>query len=128
MAQSRLLAALVLVALHAWLAAAPGRAQTAANVFQVSGIPVDATAADAVAAREEALLQGQIEGLRRLLRRLVPAAEPDRLPAVGAGQIQGYVATFEIAAARVSASSREMTCRSDSRIAVAVSLREPSRL
>ena len=72
-------------------------------MFQVSGIPVDATAADAVAAREEALLQGQIEGLRRLLRRLVPAEEHDRLPAVGAGQIQGYVANFEIADERVSA-------------------------
>ncbi|MGH6904002.1 MAG: DUF2066 domain-containing protein [Geminicoccaceae bacterium] len=103
MAQSRLLAALILVAVPAWSPASPVRAQTAANVFQVSGIPVDATAADAVAAREEALLQGQIEGLRRLLRRLVPAAEHDRLPVVGAGQIQGYVANFEIADERVSA-------------------------
>jgi hypothetical protein len=103
MAQSRLLAALILVALHGWSPAAPVRAQTGANVFQVSGIPVDATAADAVAAREEALLQGQIEGLRRLLRRLVPAADHERLPVVGAGQIQGYVANFEIADERVSA-------------------------
>jgi Uncharacterized protein conserved in bacteria (DUF2066) len=103
MAQSRLLAALILVAVAAWSPGPPVRAQPAANVFQVSGIPVDATAADAVAAREEALLQGQIEGLRRLLRRLVPAAEYHRLPAVGAGQIQGYVANFEIADERVSA-------------------------
>jgi hypothetical protein len=103
MAQSRLLAALILVAVFGWSPAAPVRAQTAANVFQVSGIPVDATAADAVAAREEALLQGQIEGLRRLLRRLVPAADHVRLPVIGAGQIQGYVANFEIADERVSA-------------------------
>jgi Uncharacterized protein conserved in bacteria (DUF2066) len=103
MAQSRLLAALILIAVPSWSPASPVRAQTVANVFQVSGIPVDATAADAVAAREEALLQGQIEGLRRLLRRLVPAAEHGRLPAVGPGQIQSYVANFEIADERVSA-------------------------
>jgi Uncharacterized protein conserved in bacteria (DUF2066) len=103
MAQSRLLAALIVVAVLGWSPAPPVRAQTVTNVFQVSAIPVDATAADAVAAREEALLQGQIEGLRRLLRRLMPAADHHRLPVVGPGQIQGYVANFEIADERVSA-------------------------
>ena len=48
-------------------------------------------------AREQALLQGQIEGLRRLLRRLVPAEEHGRLPAVGPGEIERYVQNFEIA-------------------------------
>jgi len=102
MAQSRLLAALVLLVVSGWSWASPVRAQTFEEVFQVSGIPVDATAADAVAAREQALLDGQLEGLRRLLRRLVPATDHARLPAVGPGQIQGYVANFEIADERVA--------------------------
>ena len=102
MAQSRLLAALILVAACGWSLASPVRAQTVEEVFQVSGIAVDATAADAVAAREQALLEGQIEGLRRLLRRLVPATDHARLPAVGPGRIQDYVANFEIADERVS--------------------------
>jgi Uncharacterized protein conserved in bacteria (DUF2066) len=102
MAQSRRLAALILISLSGLWPAAPGRAQTAPEVFQVSGIPVDATAADAVTAREQALLQGQIEGMGRLLRRLVPATDHGRLPAVGPGQIERYVANFEIADERVS--------------------------
>jgi Uncharacterized protein conserved in bacteria (DUF2066) len=102
MAQSRRLAALILIALCGGWPAPPLRAQTAPEVFQVSGIAVDATAADAVTAREQALLQGQIEGMRRLLRRLVPAADHGRLPAVGPGQIERYVANFEIADERVS--------------------------
>jgi Uncharacterized protein conserved in bacteria (DUF2066) len=102
MAQSRRLAALILVALCGAWPGSPVRAQTAPEVFQVSGIPVDATAADAVTAREQALLQGQIEGMRRLLRRLVPTADHGRLPAVGPGQIERYVANFEIADERVS--------------------------
>ena len=102
MTQSRLLAALVLLALSGWSWPSPVRAQTFEEVFQVSGIEVDATAADAVAAREQALLDGQLEGLNRLLRRLVPATDHARLPAVGPGQIQGYVANFEIADERVA--------------------------
>jgi Uncharacterized protein conserved in bacteria (DUF2066) len=102
MAQSRRRAALIVVALFGLWPAAPVRAQTAPEVFQVSGIPVDATAADAVTAREQALLQGQIEGMGRLLRRLVPATDHGRLPAVGPGQIERYVANFEIADERVS--------------------------
>jgi Uncharacterized protein conserved in bacteria (DUF2066) len=102
MAQSRRLAALLLVALSGLWPASPVRAQTAPEVFQVSGIPVDATAADAVTAREQALLQGRIEGMRRLLRRLVPATDYGRLPAVGPGEIERYVANFEIADERVS--------------------------
>lgn len=102
MAQSRMLMALALVGLIVAWPLSMARAQAPSDVFQVSGIPVDATAADAVAARERALLDGQIEGLRRLLRRLTPAAEHGRLPAVGPGEIQRYVENFEIAEERVA--------------------------
>ena len=115
MTQSRTLTTLALACLIAWWPLTLARAQTASDVFQVSGIAVDATAADAVAAREQALLQGQIEGLRRLLRRLTPVAEHDRLPAVGAAEIQRYVQNFEITDERV-ASNRylaQLTVRYD---------------
>ena len=96
MLQSRLghalLAALVgLLALPSF-----GHAQADPAVFQVSGIEVDASAANAVAARQEALLQGQREGLDRLLRRLVPAEEHGLLPAVGNLNVERYVQNFEI--------------------------------
>jgi hypothetical protein len=102
MMQSRTLTTLALACLLAWWPPTLARAQTTSDVFQVSGIAVDATAADAVAAREQALLQGQIEGLRRLLRRLTPVSEHGRLPAVGAAEIQRYVQNFEITDERVA--------------------------
>ena len=52
MSQSRILLPLLLVGLIACWPTSTPRAQTAPDVFQVSGIPVDATAADAVAARD----------------------------------------------------------------------------
>ena len=97
MAQSRVLMALALAGLLAWWPGTSARAQSGADLFQVSGIKVDATAADAVAAREQALLQGQTEGLRRLMRRLVPAEQHGRLPSVGPAEIERYVQNFEIA-------------------------------
>ena len=94
--------ALALAGLLAWWPASIARAQGGAGLFQVSGIEVDATAADAVTAREQALLQGQIEGLRRLMRRLVPAEEHARLPSVGPAEIERYVQNFEIAEEQVA--------------------------
>jgi hypothetical protein len=80
----------------------PGRAQAAGNMFRVSDIPVDVTAGDAVAARQDALEQGQRRGLERLLRRLVPAERHARLPSVGGRPIDRYVQSFEIADEEVS--------------------------
>ena len=102
MVQPRMLMTLAIAGLIVWWPLTFARAQTAADVFQVSRISVDATAADAVAAREQALLQGQIEGLHRLLRRLAPTAEHGRLPAVGAAEIQRYVQNFEISDEQVA--------------------------
>jgi hypothetical protein len=70
---------------------------TVPDVFTVRGIAVDATAADAVAARGAALRAGQQEGLNRLLRRLVPAEDHRRLPPASSLPIERYVQNFEIA-------------------------------
>ena len=100
MPQSRLsrglLAALLSVA-AALLMPDSSAAQVAGDVFRVSEIPVDVTASDAVAARQEAIEQGQRQGLERLLRRLVPAERHRDLPSVGALPIERYVRSLEIA-------------------------------
>jgi Uncharacterized protein conserved in bacteria (DUF2066) len=96
MLQSRLGHALVAALVGLLALPSLGHAQADPAVFQVSGIEVDASAANAVAARQEALLQGQREGLDRLLRRLVPAEEHGLLPAVGALDVDRYVQNFEI--------------------------------
>ena len=102
MAHTRVLIALALAGALACWSLSAARAQDTAGLFQVSRIPVDASAADAVAAREQALVQGQVEGLRRLLRRLTPADAYGRLPVVGPAEIERYVQNFEIAEEQVA--------------------------
>jgi hypothetical protein len=94
----RVPAPLVMLLIAACLAAVAGvaRAQSDGDVFRVSGIEVDVTASDAVAARGQAHAEGKRDGLARLLRRLVPVAEYGRLPAVGTGAVEPYVQNFEI--------------------------------
>jgi hypothetical protein len=94
--------ALVFAGLLACWPLSLARAQDSPELFRVSRIPVDASASDAVAAREQALVQGQVEGLRRLMRRLTPAAEYHRLPTVGPAEIERYVQNFEIAEEQVA--------------------------
>jgi hypothetical protein len=93
---------LLLVLATSLVGAGPAAYGQDAAIFTVSGIPVDATAADAVAARRDALLAGQQEGLARLLRRLVPAAEQGQLPAVASLPIERYVQNFQIANEQLS--------------------------
>jgi hypothetical protein len=78
-------------------AGAQGAAAQSATVFTVSDIPVDATAADAVSARTQAVREGQQAGLERLLRRLVAAEDAARLPRAASLPIDDYVQSFEIA-------------------------------
>ena len=96
MLQSRLACALLVALLGLCASASGARAQSDPAVFQVSGIEVDAIAADAVTARQQALREGQQEGLDRLLRRLVPAEEYGRLPDVNELTLDRYVQNFEI--------------------------------
>ena len=55
-----------------------------------------------VSGNRRSLLQGQTEGLRRLMRRLVPAEQHGRLPSVGPAEIERYVQNFEIADEQVA--------------------------
>jgi hypothetical protein len=93
----------------------PGLAQSDPAVFQVSGIEVDASAENAVAARQEAVQAGQEAGLDRLLRRLVPAEDHQLLPAVGGLDVDRYVQNFEIANEELSSTRylAQLTVRYD---------------
>ena len=73
------------------------------STYTVTDIPVDASAADAVSARNQALAEGQREGLARLLRRLTPANEHNRLPSLVGVPVDSYVQNFSIQDEELSA-------------------------
>jgi hypothetical protein len=76
-------------------AAAPPRA-AAADVFTVSGVAVDVTAASAAAARESALLEGQRKAALVLLRRLVLREDYPRIPQLSDSQVLDLVQGIEV--------------------------------
>jgi hypothetical protein len=59
--------------------AGPLRAAPNDEVYTVGNYPVDARAANAVAAKEKALAEGQQAAFRSLLKRVVPVTDHDRL-------------------------------------------------
>jgi hypothetical protein len=73
-----------------------------ADIFTVADVPVDATASNAVAAREAARLDGERRALRLLLERLTLAADRGRLPRIGDQQLTDLVRDFEVANERSS--------------------------
>ena len=77
--------------------APPRPAAAAVDMFRVAGIPVDATAASAVAAREQAIASGEREGLRQLLRRLTLPEDAAHLPPVEGLRTDDYVQSYEVA-------------------------------
>src|SRR5260370_3811767 len=83
--------------------AGPAGAAAPADIFTVAGVPVDATASNAVAAREAARIDGQRRAFRILLERLTIAADHPRLPRVGDQQLTDMVRDFEVASERSSA-------------------------
>jgi hypothetical protein len=80
-----------------------GVAAQDASPYTVTDIAVDATAADAVGARAEALAEGQRQGLAELLRRLTPSREHGSLPSLAGVPIDAYVQNFSIEDEQLSA-------------------------
>jgi hypothetical protein len=92
----RLLVGLVLLA-------GPGfAAGTFPPAYVVTGVAVDATAQDAVAAREAARGQGEHTAFRRLLERLTAKPDWNRLPAPSGPEISALVQDFEVTNERSS--------------------------
>lgn len=71
-------------------------ARAAVDVYEVSGIAVDVTAETAAAARDQALVDGEREAFRTLLRRLTLRANRDRLPDLERNSITQLVRDFSV--------------------------------
>lgn len=95
------LAALALMAL---VAAGMGAAaaQQRVDIFTVSPVPVDATAANAAAARDMAIAQGESSAFDTLMQRLTLAADRSKLPKLDRAGIEELVQGFEVANERRS--------------------------
>lgn len=95
---------LALAGLIAGGAAAPAaRAAGPADVYTVTGVPIDATAANAQQARDQAVAQGQRRAARLLLERLALRSDHPRLPQLDAAMLTNMVAGFQVANERNSA-------------------------
>jgi len=74
----------------------------ASDVFEVSDVPVDATAVSAAAARESALAEGQREAFARLLYRLTLREHHAILPIPDANTVSTYVRDFSVSDEKTS--------------------------
>ena len=74
-----------------------------ADAFTVGGIRVDVRAASSAKAREEALLQGQVDAYRRLIGGLVSDSEWTCLPELSATAVEAMVSDFSVADEKSSA-------------------------
>lgn len=83
-----------------WLLAGP--AWAAGDVYRVSGVPVDATADNAAAARAAAVAQGEAAAFDRLLKRIAKREDWFRLPSAEEAGLQSLVRSFQVADERTS--------------------------
>ena len=72
------------------------------EVFTVGNYPVDAEAANAVAAKERALADGQEAAFRSLLKRLVPVTEYDRIRRLSTMKSSGFLEGVSVRSERNS--------------------------
>ncbi len=82
--------------------AAPAAAQSGYDVFTVGPVPVDVTAANANAARDQALIEGERRGFQTLLERLTLPAGRSRVPPLSNAQLTDLVQGFEVGSERRS--------------------------
>lgn len=77
-------------------------AQGVADVFEMRGVKIDATAANASAAREKAMAEGEARAFRLLLERLTLRPDHPRLPKVAANEVGRYIKDFDVAGEKTS--------------------------
>jgi hypothetical protein len=87
--------------LLATIAAVAGAAL--ADPYTVNGIAVDVTAENAVLARETAVTEAQVTGLRELLERLTLPSHYSRLPVVGSETATSLVTSYQVEEENVAA-------------------------
>jgi hypothetical protein len=87
------LALLTLLALAATLAGPAGAQDT---LFTVTKLSVDATAGDAVTAKQMAMADAQQQGLRAVVKRLVPYSAYGRIPTLPAETVEAMVDSVSV--------------------------------
>jgi hypothetical protein len=92
--------ATILLSVIAVLAAAP---QARAGTYTVSGIPVDVTAADAAAARDQAIVEGQRAALKVLIENMMGSEKAAQITLPDDAGISDMVQDFEVESERLSA-------------------------
>ncbi|MGF1475101.1 MAG: DUF2066 domain-containing protein [Geminicoccaceae bacterium] len=85
------------------LVLAPGLALAEPVSFRVGDIRVDATAENAVNARQQALAEGQTQAFDRILRRITRLEDHARLPSASEVDVQRFIQDFEITEEQVAA-------------------------
>jgi hypothetical protein len=78
------------------LGTAAAAQQPGADVFTIPHVAADATAANASAARDQALAEGQRKAFRILMQRLTLPTDASRLPNVSGSQLTDLVQGFEV--------------------------------
>ncbi|MFO1069859.1 MAG: DUF2066 domain-containing protein [Geminicoccaceae bacterium] len=97
----RLLSGAVVVV--AALLALAGPAGAAHDMYRVEAIPVDASADNAVAARDLAIAQGEQQGFRLLAARLTQPGDAARVPLPDRTELDRLVRSFEVAEEQMGA-------------------------
>ena len=72
------------------------------DLFEVQGVEVDVTAANATEAREQAMAEGERTAFRQLLRRLTLDSDFSRLPDLSQNEIASTVRDFSVAEEKAS--------------------------
>ena len=80
----------------AWLMAVPASAGSNLPAYVVASYPVDATAKDAVAAKAQAMADGEVGAFRYLMKRLVGVGAYKRLPRLSADTVENLVADVSV--------------------------------
>ncbi|HET6224484.1 MAG TPA: hypothetical protein VFE11_20075 [Dongiaceae bacterium] len=94
-------AALAALLLAAGLAGGSAPAAAAAP-YEVTGVPVDVTAADSATARDEALAQGQRKAFDQLIQQLVGADKAPTIRQPSDSELSGMVQDLEVESEKVS--------------------------
>lgn len=100
------------------LGLAGGSALAGDEVFTVGNYPIDAEAANAVAAKKKAMADGQQSAFHSLLKRLVPVTDYDRLKRLSALKSSGFLDGVSVRSERNSSTryiaSLDFSFRADS--------------
>jgi hypothetical protein len=75
---------------------------TAAAPYEVTGVAVDVTAADAATARDQAIVEGQRKAFTMLMERLVGTEQAPSIPTPEDAQLSSMVQDFEVESERLS--------------------------